>query len=120
MSKTVNETKLDAALALFEGTKIHVCSAAPANYAGIAAVQLATATISGAYVKSAGDTSGRKNTLPAQAAVPISATGTANHVAVSDGSSDLFIVTSLSATQALTSGGTVDVGAFDHEINAPT
>ncbi len=120
MAKSIPDAILDGMLALAEGTKLHVCSAAPANYAGIAAVELASATISGAYSKANGDTSGRKNTLPAQTGIAITATGTADHIAISNGSDTLYLVTTLSASQALTSGGTVDTGAFDHEINDPS
>lgn len=115
MAKVIPDAIIDLMLAQAEGTNIHVCSAEPANYAGIAAVQLATASISGSYTKANGDTSGRKNTVPAQTAVSISVSGTATHVVISNGSSTMYLVTTCTS-QALTSGGTVDIAAFDHEI----
>jgi hypothetical protein len=72
--------------------------------------------VSGAnYAKANGDVNGRKNTLTPPAGATIDSSGTANHVAVTNGT-DLRLVT-LCADQALTSGGTVDIGAFAHEIS---
>ena len=115
MAKLIPDAIIDLMLANAESTQIHICSGEPANYAGIAAVQLAEATISGSYTKANGDTSGRKNTLPAQTSIPITASGTATHVVVSNNSSTMYLVTTCTS-QALTSGGTVDTNAFDHEI----
>jgi hypothetical protein len=115
MGKSVPDAIIDLMLAEAESTQIHVCSAEPANYAGISAVELAGATISGSYIKANGDTSGRKNTLPAQTGISISSSGTATHVVVSNNSSTMYLVTTCTS-QALTSGGTVDTPAFDHEI----
>ena len=117
MGKSVPDAIIDLMLAEAEGTTIHICSAEPATYAGIAAVELASAAISGSYTKAAGDVSGRKNTLPAQTGISIGATGTATHVVVSNGADTLKLVTTCTS-QALTSGGTVDTSAFAHEIQA--
>lgn len=118
MGKSIPDAIIDLMLAEPEGTNIHVCSAEPANYAGIAAVELATKVMTGSYAKAAGDVSGRKNTAPAQTALTIDTTGTANHVAISNGTDTLRLVTT-AAAQLLTSGGTVDTSAFDHEIPDP-
>lgn len=115
MAKSIPDAIIDLMLAEAEGTRIHLCSAQPANYAGIAAVELAAANISGSYTKADGDTSGRKNTLPAQTGIPISTSGDADHVVVSNGSDTMYLVTTCTS-QSLTSGGTVDTNAFDHEI----
>lgn len=119
MAKAIPDAIIDLMLANAEGTNIHVCSAEPANYAGISAVQLATKIISGSYAKAAGDTSGRKNTLPSQTDLSIGTTGTATHVAISNGTDTLYLVTTCTS-QALTSGGTVTTSAFAHEINDPS
>lgn len=118
MAKAIPDAILDLMLTQAEGTKIHVTSAQPANYAGIAAVELAIDNV-GTYTKANGDTSGRKNTQAGTTATPITATGTATHVVISDGVSILKLVTTCTS-QALTSGGTVDISAFDHEIGDPT
>lgn len=66
-----------------------------------------------------GDTSGRKITMSQQVDLPISTTATANHVAVTlDASTQVNLVTTTPA-QALTSGGTVTVNAYDYEITDP-
>ena len=85
----------------------------------IAGLMLAEAAITGSYTKSAGSVSGRKNTLDAQTGLPITTTGDATHVCVSDGSSTLMLTTTC-ATQTLTSGGTVDLSSFAHDITDPT
>lgn len=115
MGKVIPDAIIDLMLAEAEGTNIHVCYAEPANYAGIAAVMLAQQSISGSYTKANGDTSGRKNTVPAQTGVTITNSGMATHVVISNGSSTMYLVTTCTS-QALTSGGTVDIAAFDHEI----
>lgn len=118
MGKKVNHAVIDAQTALAAGTHIHVCSGEPANYAGIAAIELASAAISGSTTVANGDTSGRKRTTPAQSGVSITQSGTGNHIVESDGTSEIKKVTTFPAT-ALTSGGTVDIAAYDHEIQDP-
>jgi hypothetical protein len=118
MAKSIPDTIIDNMLTQAQGTRLHVCSAQPANYAGIAAVELAQkASMAGSYTKAAGDVSGRKNIVPAQTAMSITVSGTANHIVISNGSSIMYMVTTCTA-QALTSGGTVDSSAFDHEVAA--
>jgi len=125
MAKFIPDSYFDTYLQSVEGTRIHICTSQPANYAGIAAVELAAATITGSYTLADGDTSGRKNTLPAQSDIPIHTSGTAQHIAISNGSDTLYLVTTCTS-QALTTSGTspqtatVDTTAFDHEINDPT
>ena len=118
MAKAIPDAILDLMLDQAEGTTVHVTSAEPANYAGIAAVQLATGS-AGAYTPANGDISGRKNTMAAVTGLPITATGTATHVVVSNGVDTLKLVTTCTS-QALTSGGTVDLSAFAHEIQDPS
>lgn len=115
MGKRTPDAIIDLQLDQVEGSTIHVCSAEPANYAGIAAVELASGTISGSYTKADGDTSGRKTTCPAQTGLNIGTSGDADHIVVSNGVDTIKDITTC-PTQSLTSGGTVDVNAFDHEI----
>ena len=123
MGKAYPNPTLDAALAkIATGINQTVCSAEPANYAGISAVDLATVTLTagdgnGDYVI-ADDTSGRKVTVAAQNGVSIIASGTATHIAYDDGSTLLAVTTCTS--QALTSGGTVDVPSHKFAIADPT
>lgn len=129
MAKLIPDSIIDLQLAECEGTQIHVCTSQPTNYAeattnvGSGGYQLANAAISGSYTKADGDTSGRKNTLPQQSALDIDVSGTAQHIAMTNGGATspgiLYMVTTVTS-QALTSGGTVDIGAFDHEISDAT
>jgi hypothetical protein len=120
VAKSIADVVLDAALDKI-GTSIMltVCSAEPANFAGIAAVKLADdALVGGDFTKSNGDTNGRKTRITAQSAIPIDTSGTATHIALDDGVTLLAVTTCTS--QALTSGGTVTVPAHDWEFADPT
>lgn len=123
MAKACSDAYMDAMLALIDDADtLTVCSAQPANVAGIAAVALADVTLTpgagnGDFTLANGDTSGRKLTIAQQASVPIDASGTATHVVLDDGT-NLYVTTCTS--QALTSGGTVTVPAFDIEVADPS
>lgn len=119
MAKVIPDAILDAMLNASEGTHIAVCSGEPANYAAISGLTLAGQAISGTITAAAGDTSGRKNTYPAQTSVSITSSGTATHVVTHNNTDTMYLVTTCTS-QALTSGGTVDISAWDHELNDPT
>jgi hypothetical protein len=120
MAKSVDSSVLDAALDnIATSTILHVCSAEPSNFAGIAAVSLANVTMAGGdFVKSAGSPTGRRTTVGAKSAFPVTATGTANHVALATGSVLKYVTTA--TAQALTSGNTVSTPAWTVTIAAPT
>lgn len=102
-------------------TRVHVCSAEPANYAGIAAVLLAQYTVtSGNFTKANGDTSGRKITLGALSGNTATAAGNGSHIAFSNGSDTLYGVISGDG-DAIANGQQVDIAAVDvWEIADPT
>jgi len=121
MGKVTHDSVMDAALdKIATSTSQHVCSAEPTTLAeATTTYNLATqAMVGGDYTNANGDVSGRKVTVAAKAGVSITATGTATHVALTDGINVLDVTTCTS--QALTSGGTVDIPAWDHEIADPT
>jgi len=124
MAKATPDAVLDTFLdAIAVGTRLMVCSGQPANFAGIAAVALADVTLTagdgnGDYTIANGDTSGRKLTVAQQASIPIDSSGTATHISLDDGTNLLYVTTCTS--QALTSGGTVTVPAWDIEIADPS
>jgi len=121
MAKFANDSVMDAALdKIATGTIMNVCSAQPTTRTeATSTYSLADVVLdSGDYSKANGDASGRKVTIAQQANIPIDTSGTATHVAICDGSSLLLVTTCTS--QALTSGGTVTVPAFDDEIADPT
>jgi len=120
MAKFTDDSVLDAALAkVATATRLVVTSGQPANFAGIAAVALADVVMTagagnGDYTLANGDVSGRKLIVAAQSAVPVDTTGTATHVCLDDGTTLLHVTTCTS--QALTSGNTVNVPAYDVEF----
>lgn len=68
-----------------------------------------------------GDTSGRKVTVAAVSDGSVSGSGTASHFAIVDTSNSRLLVTgSLSTSQAVTSGNTFTLAAFDIEIPDPS
>jgi len=123
MSKATDDAHIDAMLAsIATSTTLHVCSAQPANHAGIAAVTLANVTMTagdgnGDYVIANGDSSGRKLRVLVQTAISITGSGTATHVVLTTGS--LIYVTTCTP-QGLTAGGTVTVPEWDIEVADPT
>lgn len=64
-----------------------------------------------------GDTSGRKMTISAKTGVSVTNSGSGQHVAICDATNLLFVTTT--ATQAVSAGGTVDIGSWKDEIAAP-
>jgi hypothetical protein len=123
VAKKCSDAYMDAMLALIDDADaLTICSAEPANVAGIAAVALADVAMTpgagnGDYTLANGDTSGRKLTVAQQSNMPIDASGTATHVVIDDGT-NLYVTTCTS--QALTSGGTVTTPAWDIEVADPT
>ncbi|WAC06571.1 MAG: hypothetical protein OS130_06935 [Thermodesulfobacteriota bacterium] len=90
MGKLIPDDEKDLLLADIadNGNKLDLCSAQPANYAGIAAVSLGQVTLTtgdgnGDYTIGDGDTSGRKLTVAAQT-ITGTGTNTATHVVISD------------------------------------
>lgn len=121
MGKATPDAILDAtADALIAAvTTQYICSAEPANFAGIAAVALADVAVAGGdLTKANGDTSGRKVTIAQKSAIPIDGSGTATHVVLASGSVLLYVTTCTS--QALTAAGTVTAPAWKIEIADPT
>lgn len=124
MAKWVLDASIDAMLDdIATCDDLHVCSSQPANFAAIAAATLAAVALTagdgnGDYTVGDGDSSGRKLTVAQQTSVSISSSGTATHVTLDDGSVLRYVTTCTS--QALTSGGTVTVPAWDIEVADPS
>jgi hypothetical protein len=97
--------------------RLTVLSGEPTSMADITTnMRLASvALVGGDFTKAAGDVSGRKVTVAQKTGLSITATGTATHVAVDDGTD--WVVTTCTS-QALTAGGTVTVPAWKREISA--
>lgn len=124
MGKVVGDVVLDAALAkIATATSQIACSAQPANYAGIAAVTLATATMTAGdgndYAIADGDGGGRKVTMAQKTGVTITGAGTqqANHVSLDDGVALLYVTTC--TAQDLVNGNTMTFNTWKVEIADP-
>lgn len=120
MAKAASDGFIDGGLDAIDGsTAMNVCTAQPTSVAECDSLSLIPAhTLTGGdFTKANGDTSGRKLTVAAQNSLSIDASGTATHVAINNGV-DFYVTTCTS--QALTSGGTVSVGAWDIEIADPS
>ena len=119
MGKVATDGFIDGGLdAIALSTAYNICTAEPTSIAECDSLSLIPAhTLAGGdFTIANGDVSGRKVTIAQQATLSIDADGTASHVAINDGT-DYFVTTCTS--QALTSGGTVTVPAFDIEIADP-
>ena len=126
MAKATPDAVLDVMLdAIADACDLlHVCTTDPANYAGIAALELATAILTvgdgnGDYVVGDGDASGRKLAVAQQADIDIDTSGDAQHIVLSNGSDTMYYVTTCTL-QALVDTGTVTVPTWDIEIADPT
>jgi len=120
MSKRIPDTNIDLMLDIVEGTNIQVCSAEPTTFAEATTTFNLASDVVGSYSKANGDTSGRKNTQAGTTDSNITSTGTATHIAVTTTTGSVLEIVTTCTPQALTSGGTVTVGPFDHEIGDAT
>ena len=124
MAKFLDDSVLDAALdVIATADTLIICAGEPADYtdattdSGSGGHALGEVTVtSGDFTKADGDTSGRKITCAQQTGVTIDVTGTADHVALVDvGTTTLLAVTTITS-QAVTSGNTATINAFDLEL----
>lgn len=106
---------LDNGLNLLDtaGTVMHICSAEPSTFAGVASVSLGNSTIN-IPAPTARTPNGRKVVVPAVSNASVSANGTASHYAITDPTgSRLLVANTLSASQAVTTGNTWSTASFD-------
>lgn len=119
MAKAIPDVTMDPSLDKFAtSTRMVAASGQPANFAGIAAVLLASVTVASGDFTKADDTSGRKVTVAAKNTVSVTNSGTATHVSLDDGSTLLAVTTCTS--QALTAGNTVNFPSWKWNIQDPT
>jgi len=119
MAKAIPDAVYDAALNVVAGgTRLSVCSAEPANFAGIAAVSLGNiALVGGDFTISDGDANGRKVEIGAKS-LTATAAGTVDHICIDDGA-NLLLVTTVTS-QAVTNGQAWNTPSFDFEAADPT
>lgn len=123
MAKFVPDSTLDAMLDVIADAvdRIDICSTQPTTYAeatstytlGNVAVTLGDG--GGDWTIGNGDTSGRKLTLAQQTGVSITGSGSAQHIAGTNGTDTLYFVTTCTS-QSVTSGNTATINTFDIEI----
>jgi hypothetical protein len=122
LAKLVHDDVLDGAWDVLDQADIQtVCAGQPTTRTeAITTFKLADVamTPNTDYTKANGTTSGRKVTIAAKSAVPVDTSGTADHVALCDGTRLLYVTTCTS--QVLTSGNTVNIPAWSAEIADPT
>lgn len=123
MAKRITAAMLDGGLdKTATCTRLSVLSAEPTSITNITTTyKLAASGVltGGSFTKAAGAGGGdsRKVTVAQQASMSITASGTATHVSLDDGTN--WIVTTCTS-QALTSGGTVTCPAWAQELGTPT
>lgn len=125
MPKTAPDAVMDAAFDYIDlADTMHVCSTLDGTptYAEITAASLASVAVTPNtdFTKAAGDTSGRKVTVAAKNGVSVTASGTANHLALVTVSGTVVRYVTTCTSQVLTSGNTVNIPAWKVEIQAAT
>lgn len=128
MAKFAPDAVMDGALTVIAlADEMWVCSAQPANYAGIAAVALAGPIAltpgdgNGDFTFADGTVSGRRVNVTAQTGATVTDTGDATHIVLATGgATDLIRYITTCTLQTLTSGNTVNVGTWGVEFRDPT
>lgn len=118
MAKAIPDVTMDPSLTKFAtATVMHACVGQPTTHANMVSTSLANASVS-AQIVLADDTSGRKATVPAKSSVTVTTNGTADHVALSDGTTLLAVTTC--TPQALTTANPVSFPTWKWNIQDPT
>ena len=125
MGKLVPDARLDMFLAAIanECTRVVICSTQPTTYTEAnATYMLAQHTVTagdglGDFTIANGDTNGRKLTTLQQTGVAITNSGTAQHIALLDVVGTELLAVTTCTSQAVTSGNTATINAFDIEIS---
>ncbi len=119
--KSQNDSMLDAAFDWVRAavTSMTVCTETqPLNYSAAMTVQmLAVVTMASTDITTTpGDTSGRKMHVGSETGITVTNTGTAEHIALVDSGNTLLLFVTTTTTQAVTSGNTLNIPAWDDEI----
>ena len=121
MAKVASDGMIDGGLTAYgTGVNLTICAGQPISFADIAVKALASTTlVAGDFTIANGDTSGRKSTVGAKSAILITASGTADHVVVDDGTSEYYVTTATPQALIANAANTVSTPAFDREISDP-
>jgi hypothetical protein len=122
MAKAAPDNTIDTLLDYVAlSTVMHICSAEPATYAGIAAISLGSVTMApGDFTKADAAGGGRQVTVGAKSGVPVSASGTATHIVLATVTGSVYKYTTTCTSQALVSGNTANVPAWVITVGDPT
>lgn len=123
MAKNVPDAVQDALHDYIDLSNImHLCSAEPANYAGIAAVSLGSVamTPNTDFTKAAGSVSGRKMTVAAKNAITITGSGNVTHLVLALTSDSTLRAVTTCTSQAVVAAQSWNVPAWDIEVQDPT
>lgn len=122
MAKFTASAVLDAALNEIRNTAtlMVVTPGQPASFAAAQATKLAEVAMTTADMTLAAGPSGRRLTVAAKAAVPVTVSGTGDHVCLLDVSGSRLLSVTTAPPQSLTASGTVDIAGWTIDINNPT
>lgn len=122
MTKSVHNDVLDGSLNIVKNNAntMLLCAGAPTDRADALAKALADVAMApGDFTVGDGDTNGRKVAVAAKNNVLVDTAGTGDHVSLIDGTR-LLVVTSLSASKAVSVNDEVNFPTWDEEIADPT
>lgn len=121
MAKWMADAGADAALDYWADADYYAaCSAQPTSYAELSSTYKLANTTPSFDAKSDGTTSGRKIGVQAKTGVSVGGSGTVTHVGLGKASGTLLKYVTTTASQAVSSGGTVDIGAWAIEVRDPS
>ena len=96
------------------GTRVDICSSEPATYGqATSTTSLGNAAVNTGAPQNASSGTGRSVEVPAIGNGSVTASGTATHWALTNGTNTLYATGSLAASQAVTSGNTFTLDAFE-------
>lgn len=121
MAATIHNNVFDAALTVISsnGDEVLILSGAATDYTTATTNKLG-AKASPGYDAIADGTSGRKLVLQAISDGSVTATGTASHFAITNGTDTVYVCQELSASQGVTSGNTFTLTACTIQLSDPT
>ena len=116
MAKKQIDAMLDAGLDYVStnANEYYACTSEPADRAAAIAASVIASQTPSYSANADGDTSGRKKTVQAANGISISSSGTVTHLALCSGTTLIYVTTTTS--QAVSSGGTLNIPAWDIEI----
>src|SRR4051812_5431649 len=120
MSKWMADAGADAALNYWkDASAMNACSAQPTTYTEANAT-FRLGTVAPTFQALADGTTGRKVDIDAKTGISVLVAGTVTHIAlIKAGDTTLRYVTT-TASQAISAGGTYDVGTWKIELGDPT